>query len=79
MRGLVFAVLLVGLLMLKGSVNGDDEDCAEGEEGCGLDGAASNSLPVAEKQNNLLLLTDENFVEVVKNEEMIMATFYAPW
>ena len=54
-----------------------DEDCVEGEEGC--EAAPSKPTVPVQAQNDVYILTDENFAEVVKDKEIIMATFYAPW
>lgn len=57
-----------------------DEDCVEGEEGCASAHAEGESSKAkAEVQNNVLVLNDENFGDVVKESEMILVTFYAPW
>ena len=69
--------VLLGLLLLNGGVLSSDEDCVEGEEGCGVQ--ETPQAPAAESLNGIYLLNDQNFAEVVKQEEMIMATFYAPW
>lgn len=74
----VWTALLLGYLLLFGGVLSSDEDCVEGEEGCEAQEHAQ-STPMAEAHNDIYILTDENFAEVVKKEEMIMATFYAPW
>ncbi len=68
--------LVLGALLLLGGVLKGDEDCVEGEEGCD---ARPSEAPSADAQNSIYILTDENFAEIVKKEEMIMATFYAPW
>lgn len=68
----------MGTLLLFGGALCQDEDCVEGEEGCEAP-QPTQSTPAAEAYNGIYLLTDENFSEVVKQEEMIMATFYAPW
>lgn len=71
-------VLVLGSLLLFGGVLNGDEDCVEGEEGCEAQSPAK-ALPMAEAQNDVYVLTDDNFSEIVKEEEMVMATFYAPW
>lgn len=73
------SVLLLVALLLCDCVRGDD--CVEGEEGC-EDSAPSkpaSKIAVADKENDIYVLTDDNFAEIVKDEELIMATFYAPW
>jgi hypothetical protein len=70
-------VLLGSLLLLGGGLNGD-EDCVEGEEGCDAP-PPTKALPKAEVQRDIYVLTDDNFAEIVKEEDLIMATFYAPW
>ena len=74
----VHCSILLLLLALHGGVVRADEDCVEGEEGCEAESSSQPTVQV-EKQNDIYILTDENFGEVVKKEEMIMATFYAPW
>lgn len=69
--------LLCCLLLFGGVLNGD-EDCVEGEEGCDAPPPAK-ALPNAEVQNGVYVLNDDNFAEIVKEEDMVMATFYAPW
>ena len=69
--------VVLSVLLLFGGVLCADEDCVEGEEGCGVE--EPTQAPAAESQNDIYLLTDQNFGEVVKQEEMIMVTFYAPW
>lgn len=73
---IVWCFLLVNSVLLLGGVLSSDEDCVEGEEDCVAQGATS---PAAETHKDIYILTDDNFGEVVKQEEMIMATFYAPW
>ena len=76
-------VLVVAGLGLLAAVSCqiEDEDCVEGEEGCDPTRTPGHTSggPVADSQDNILILTDENFAEIVKKEEMIMTTFYAPW
>ena len=69
--------LLFGCLLLFSGVVLADEDCVEGEDGC--EGPAPDAAPKPDAQNSIYILTDQNFAEIVKKEEMIMATFYAPW
>ena len=73
MKVLQCFLLLSALCLAR--VHGD-EDCVEGEENCS---SASEDYSGAEKQNNILVLTDDNFGDIVKGEEMILVTFYAPW
>lgn len=72
----VLCLLLLSALRLRPVLS--DEDCVEGEEDCSSAHAGSRH-PRAEVQNSILILTDDNFGEVVKDEEMILVTFYAPW
>ena len=76
MRSVRLALLLGSLLLSAGVLRGD-EDCVEGEDGC--DAPPAPALPKPDAQNNIYILTDENFGDIVKKEELIMATFYAPW
>ena len=76
----VLLLLLLNFLWLTPIKS--DEDCVEGEEGCAsahADGESSKALQEAEVQNNVLVLNDENFAEIVKELDMILVTFYAPW
>ncbi len=70
--------VLLGCMLLCGELVSSDEDCVEGEEGCEAPHSSQPSVSV-DAHNDIYILTDENFAEVVKKEEMIMATFYAPW
>lgn len=78
MRAAIF-LLLLNCLWLNPILA--DEDCVEGEEGCSsahADGKSSK-LKEAEVQNNILVLNDDNFGEIVQESDMILVTFYAPW
>lgn len=75
-RKAVWCVVLFLLgLLLAGRMVGADEDCIEGEDGC----QAPTVTQSTDAQNSIYILTDENFAQIVKEEELIMATFYAPW
>ena len=57
-----------------------DGDCVEGEENCSVHAESEDSRhSLARMHNNILILTDDNFDEVITKEETILATFYAPW
>ena len=70
----MWCAILLGILLVSRMV-GADEDCVEGEDDC----QAPTVTQTTDAQNSIYILTDENFAEIVKEEEMIMATFYAPW
>ena len=79
-------VLVIGWLLMMSQNSptwaDGDEDCVEGEEGCSAQGSSESSssgASVADVQNNILVMNDANFADVLKKEEMIMVTFYAPW
>lgn len=72
----VLFFLLLGAVWLHPARS--DEDCVEGEENCS-GRAGGEARHHAEVHNNILILTDDNFSEVVKEEEMMLVTYYAPW
>ena len=76
---IILCLLLLNYLWL--SPTRGDEDCVEGEEGCSSAhaGGESASKYNAEMQNDIMVLNDENFADIVKEADMILVTFYAPW
>ena len=67
---LLYSLSAVLVVSLASAGDGNtQEDCAEGEEGCGG----------VDEQPLIASLTDEDFQETIKAADMMVVVFYAPW
>ena len=74
--------LLVSLILLSFPAHlahcaEDDADCVLGEEGCQV------SPPVSEEGGGtvdlIAIFTDSDIQDAIKQEDMVVVVFYAPW
>ena len=56
----------------------DDADCVLGEEGC-PESEESSSASSSETVDLIAILTDSDIQDSIKQEEMFVVVFYAPW
>ena len=76
--------LLVGLVLLSLSAQcahcaEDDADCVLGEEGCQISPTEDQSEEGGGTVDLIAIFTDSDIQEAIKQEDMLVVVFYAPW
>ena len=75
---LLASLLLLSLLAQWGLCTEDDADCVLGEEGC-QSPQEDQSEESGGTVDLIAIFTDSDIQEAIKQEDMLVVVFYAPW
>ena len=79
--GLVLLLAFSSVLLVKTEEESNEEASDNNDSGnpATNDGETQEESPSVAEENDVLVLNDENFDQVVKDKDIILVEFYAPW
>ena len=73
------SLLLLSLLVQTAHPAEEDADCVLGEEGCQVPREDQSSDDTGGIVDLIAIFTDSDIQDAIKEEDMVVVIFYAPW